>query len=897
MGGGALDWRWEVRVVTAPISLSYLFAHPETASVSVGHPVLLLLLLAIPTFLLLARSGIGRHRTALLCRVSAYTLVVLALAGVALSARLPTDRLSVVAAVDRSESIDAEGRQWQQRYIDQVAAALAPDDELGVVVFGKDARVTRPPGRPDTADLEAAPVSASATDIGSGLRTAMALFPPDSERRLLLLSDGNETRGSAAAQMARAARANVTIYPAVPPHNRMADVSVEKLAVAPLIAEGSVFPIRVILRNQGKARPVELSLLIDGEPVGRESITLQPGLNAVEIPYRMRGPGSHRLRAQILAVGDVIPGNNYRDTTLMIGGKSRVLLVTTQPRSPLANILQRKDFSVTTASPTDLPTQVDGLLGYHCVIFEDVTAASVNARRLEALERYVKDFGGGFIVAAGERTYGDSGFKKTAFERMMPITLEPRRPPRAEREPLALFIIIDRSNSMGYHITKRTMRSEDESKLAYAKRAALAVVRQLKDTDMVGLIVFDSQPFEVSALRPLKENRATLLEDIPRLQPGGGTDFYDALESARAQLVGSRVGTKHAILLTDGDTNRGAADHYPLIAALAKGDISVTTIRIGDDAVNLSLLTDISSRTGGQFYHVENVETLPELLLKDTTQALAQAPRRDETYAPRVGGVSQALRGIKPNEFPDLNGYAYARIKPGADMMLYVLARDKKDPLLAAWQYGLGRVVTFTASLDDDAETWVGWEGFGKLWSQVVHWAVREQTAWDYALAARRADGQATLTLHSFEDGDDDVLMARVFPGFDQPFDVPFVPQAPREFVARLPMLPGGRYPLTITKRSGNREAGQRTDLFTMPDEDEEPQEEYEADQPNLPLLNQLAVGTGGAVDAPIRTIVARKPGTRRSEHPLDWLFIPAAMGLFLADVGLRRLSPAPQAA
>ena len=139
--------------------------------------------------------------------------------------------------------------------------------------------------------------------------------------------------------------------------------------------------------------------------------------------------------------------------------------------------------------------------------------------------------------------------------------------------------------------------------------------------------------------------------------------------------------------------------------------------------------------------------------------------------------------------------------------------------------------------------------------------------------------------------------MARVFPGLDQPFDVPFVPQAPREFVAHLPVLPGGRYPLTITKRSGNREAGQRTELITMPDQDEEPQEEFEADQPNLPLLNQLAVGTGGTVDAPIRTIVGRKPGTRRSEHPLDWLFIPAAMVLFLADVGLRRLSAAPQSA
>ena len=877
------------------MSLAYLFAHPETVSVTLRHPSVLLLLLGIPIFLVLARTALARQWTAVLCRSGAYTLVVFALSGLALTARLPSDRLSVIAAVDRSESIDTEGRHWQQRYLDQLAAALAPGDELGIVVFGKDAHVVQPPGPPATINLDAQSVPATATDIGNALQTAMALFPPDTERRVVLLSDGNETRGNSIAQLARAARANVTIYAAVPPHIRADDVSVEKLAVAPLVAEGSVFPVRVILRNQAKARPVALSLLIDGEPVGSESITLQPGLNAVEIPYRMTGPGSHRLRAQVHAAGDAITGNNYREATLMIGGKSRVLLVTPQPRSSLANVLQRKDFTVTTVSPGEFPAQIDGLLGYHCVVFEDVTAASLNTRRLDVLERYVKDFGGGFIVAAGERTYGDTGFKKTALERILPVTLEPRRPPRAEREPLALFILIDRSNSMGYHIRNRLERSDDQSKLSYAKRAALAVVNQLKDTDLVGLIAFDSQPFEVAPLQTLKDNRALLDEDIPRLQPGGGTDFYDALESARAQLVDSRIGTKHVMLLTDGDTNRGAADHYPLIAALAKADISVTTLRIGDDTVNLSLLNDISSRTGGQFYHVENVETLPELMLKDTSQALAQAPKRDETYAPRIGGVSQALRGIKPNDLPDLNGYAYSRPKPGADVMLYVLARDKKDPVLAAWQYGLGRVVAFTASLDDDAETWVGWDGLGKLWSQVVHWVVREQTPWDYALGVRRADGHATLTLHSFDDEADGVLVARVFPGLDQPFDVPFVPQAPREFVARLPAMPGGRYPLTITKRSGNREAGQRTELITMPDSDEEPQEEFEADQPNLPLLNHLSAGTGGAVDAPIRTIVGRKPGTRRSSHPLDWLFIPAAMLLFLTDVGLRRLRRQPQ--
>jgi len=875
--------------VSAPPSLTYLLAHPETLALSVRHPTALLLLLLVPLLVRWARPELPRRRLTIALRAAAFTLLVVTLAGVTPSARVPNDRLSVVVAVDVSQSIDADGRKWEARSLDELARALAPGDELAVVAFAADAAVVRAPGTPALADLGQVKLPETATDIGRALDTAMALFPADAERRLLLLSDGNETRGSALSKVARAQHSHVTIYAAVPPHAAGLDVAIEKLAVAPLVAEGSVFPVRVILRNQANARPATLSLSVDGERLGEEQITLQSGLNAVEIPYRMNGPGAHVLRAHVSAAGDVVPGNDYREAAVMVGGKSRVLLVTARAGSPLATVLARKDVSVTAVTPVEFPAQLEALLGYNCIIFEDVPANTFTARKLEALERYIKEFGGGLIVAGGETTYGDAGFKKTAVERVLPVTLEPRRPPRAEREPLALFILIDRSNSMGYHIKNRLERSETESKMAYARRAALAVVQQLKDTDMVGLIAFDSLPLEVSTLRPLKENRTLLEDDIPRLQPSGGTDFYDALDTARRQLIESRVNTMHIILLTDGDTNRGAADHYPLMDAIAKAGISVTTIRIGDDTVNLTLLNDISSRTGGQFYHVENVETLPELLLKDTSQAVAQAPRHEASYVPRLAATSQMLRGIKASDLPVLSGYAYARPKSGADVLLYVTARDKKDPVLAAWQYGLGRVVAFTAS-PDDAASWVGWEGFGKFWSQLVHWAVREQTPWDYALEVHRADGQASLALHTFGDIDDGVLIARLFVNTDKPQDLPLVPRAPREFTARLPALPAGRYPLTITTRLDSRDVHQRTEMITIPAADEEPQEEFEADRPNLALLQALTQPTGGAVDAPVRDIVGRKPGTRRIDHPLDWLLIPAAMLLFLAEVAVRRL-------
>ena len=159
------------------------------------------------------------------------------------------------------------------------------------------------------------PITTSATDIGQGLETAMALFAPDAEHRLLLISDGNETRGNSLAKIARAQRSGVNVYAAVPPHVSAADLAVEKVAVAPLVAEGSVFPMRVVLRNSGGARSAILSLFVDGEPAGNQSLTLQPGLNAVEIPYRLSAAGTHRLRVQASAAGDPIPGNDYREVS------------------------------------------------------------------------------------------------------------------------------------------------------------------------------------------------------------------------------------------------------------------------------------------------------------------------------------------------------------------------------------------------------------------------------------------------------------------------------------------------------------------------------------------------------------------------------------------------------
>ncbi len=868
--------------------LSYLLAHPDTLSLTFSAPLLLLGLAALPLFLWRERATIDARLRWL--RASAWTLIVLAAAGAALSAYVPHQQLAVVALVDHSASIDEEGRRWQQRYVNELAAALAPDDELAIVGFSGEAQVLQPPAAPIAVDMSADPIGAS-TDIGTALDTALALFPPDSERRLVLLTDGNDTRGRVDAAAARAASAGVKIYAAVPPHQGGPDAAVEKLALPVLVPEETVFPVRVVVRNYGVSTRGTVTLSVDSKSIGKEAVDLAPGLNSIEIPYRMQGAGSHRIRAEILVDGDVVAANNSRETTLMVGTKPRVLVIADHQRSALSTILQRKDLDVVVVAPGSAPGRVEDLLPYHCVVLDDVAAAAIGAPRLAAIERYVRDFGGGFILVGGTRTYGDPGFKKTALERLLPVTLEARKPPRAERPPLSLMLLLDRSNSMGWHVHREAERSETESKLAYAKRAALAVVQQLKDSDNVGLIAFDVQPYEIAALRPLKQNRAVLEKTIPLLHPDGGTDFLEALEMARRELVAQRSGLAHIILLTDGATNRAAAEHDVVIAELAGAGITATSIRIGAEAEGVELQRALAQKTGGQFYHIDDATMLPQLLLKDTSRALAQAPREDARYSPRLVAASQALRGLRATAFPDVQGYALAHPKDGAEVLLQLTAGDSKDPLLASWQYGLGRVVAFTASLDDDAETWIGWDGFGKFWSQIVHWALRDQAPWEQAIEVDEDAAGLSLTVRTFGDTSATPVVARLLVDPAHPIDLALTATGLRTFSSPLPPLHGGRFPLIVITRGDAGTPAQTTTFVTIPERGSQTMAaEYAVRAPNLALLNQITSSTGGAVDEPLRNVVARGNGTKRIDYPLDWWLVPAAMVLFLVEIALRRL-------
>lgn len=869
------------------VSLSYLLAHPTSIGVALERPALVVALAAIAFFLRSPVPDAG-HLVARL-RATAFALAVAAAAGLSLTTSLPADQLSLVAAVDGSGSIDDEALEWAADYLHAVESSLAPGDQLALVTFAESPEIRASSASGESLASIDRPERISATDIGAAIDQALALYPHEMQKALLLISDGNETVGNSRDRIETLRALSVRVDAIAPPRGEGPDIRVARLAAPTVVAPEKPVPLRIAIHNASGRRPAVLNLYLDDLISDSLPVDLHAGLNRFDLLLEVREPGGHVVRGEIVVEGETRLQDNSRETTIYVREPTTVVLASSRNYSPIAEVLSARGLKVTKIAPADLPRSADGYESTHLVVMEDVRGRQVSRAAADALEEFVRNRGGGLVFAGDGNTFGDRDLRGTPIESMLPVTLEPHRPRPGKRDPLALFLVIDRSNSMGFNSRIGTLR--DGEKLRYAIKAGMAVVKQLKDHDSVGVIAFDARPHEIAPLRPLKVNRSKLLDALPRIVESGGTDFYDALASAGEQLAQSRMPRKHVVLLTDGDTNRaGRGEYRELIAKLASAGISVTTIRIGDNTVNLKLLQDISEGTGGSFHHVEDAQMLPDLMLRDTSRALSKLTPRKEQYLPAFAGRHQMLTGTNEGEIPPLDDYAFSKPKPNSETLLQVARSDRKDPILSVWRYGLGRVAAFTTSPSVGAETWPAWSGFARFWSQMASWAARSESEEDFAVEAIRHRASTRLVATTFERAGSTTSVSGRLDIGDRFLDLELSGVEPGRFEGTTIALPAGRYPLRIRRRSGGavREADT---IVAIPTRLQEEVEEYDHSGDNIELMRELTLRTGGTFAPSVKDVTDRPTGTRTVSHSLAGFLIPLATILFFADIALRRVA------
>ena len=844
-----------------------------------------LLLTFIPHLAARRRIGARRRRAALAVRTILLSALVLALAGFQLV--LPVDRLATVFVVDLSDSVGSTGREDALAFLRETLKVMPKEDQAGIVAFGKDALVERLPEDLREIDgLRSTPLKA-ATDIGAALRLASALFPDTAQKRIVLISDGNDTTGRGQREAALAAARGIQVETRVIGLVDREEVLVERLTTPSTARLGEEIEAIADI-SSSIAQPATVRLYADGALVATERVDLKAGANRVVFRIKPSEAGFHTFRAVVEAAGDTFSQNNRADSNTIVKGEPRILVLAgNQPvAAELVAALKTEGQNVDSIVPEALPTDFASLLNYDSVVVVDVPRLRFTDKQLQTLQTYVRDLGRGLVMVGGPQAFGAGGYTKTPMEEALPVDMGVRN--RQKEPDIALVVVIDKSGSMdACHCNSFNGGRGGGGQLAgvrkvdIGKEAILRAAAALSARDELGVVAFDDAAHWVVQTRPLGDI-TDLQGDIAGIQPLGTTNIFSGLDQAVGSLEKATATRRHIILLTDGWSRSGQYDD--IIKRMKAAGITLSTVGAGGGAN--PFLEQLAKQGGGRFYAAANPASIPDIFLKETQQVAGQQII-EEKFFPIRAGSSPILRGIDSG-FPQLLGYNGTTIKSAAQL---VLVSPRDDPLLAQWQYGLGRSVAWTSdSTGRWAKNWIGWSGFAKFFSQLVGWTFPGEETGGIEASFEALGGKTRLHVQSVEsDGSprDFYRTMAVVVGPDLvPREVALDQVAPGVYEKDLGEIDSGAYAVRISQtRPGAAALGRTVGLV------EPVAAEYRLLGVNLPFLAALRAATGGReITLPADPWVHDLRLTSSFTELWPWLLILALL-LWPIDVALRRVS------
>ncbi len=871
--------------------------------VEFAHPWYFLLLLLLPVFVLLGRRAFSamcpmRRWSVIVLRVMVVLLVIVALADPVWVRR--TDEQTVVFALDQSDSIDG---QLQSDAIDFMKAASkemrSGKDLVASVGFAGRPSVWQLPSQELNADRLPEVADSHQTDIASALRLCLGMFPAQSSRRLVLVSDGNENKDVSAEMAQSYAALGIPIDVLPLRHSYPAEIMVDRLSAPVTANPDEIVELQLFVQSQ-RGASARLSLYHNGQPMATEGeaggdvgVRLRAGMNRFTIPVKLSASGVHSFEAALRPgdkSGDKYAVNNQGKAFTIVGSAERVILVAgafaeeheREEVDLLVRALQEGGIEVEELAIEDLPNDATGLADCSTIILSNVSALALGEKVQWMLASFVHEQGGGLIVIGGDRSFSVGGYGQSPLEQVLPV--------ETDRDRLALLslgmvIVIDRSGSM------------NGEKLMMAKRAAIGAVNLLSVEDQIGVIAFNAIPDWVVPMRAA-DNRSAIARNVSTITCGGGTNLYPALEEAYQALLVLGTNLRHVIVLTDGQSIPG--EFAKLADECGRSGITISTIAVGADADRL-LLEKIAHLSHGRSYVAQSARPLPQIFVHETVLA-SRSGLFEKTFKPLLSpSVGERIMvGFSAEDIPPLGGYVITAAKPSAVTPLVRLTEDGSDPVLAYWQAGLGRTVAFTSGLWLRwGVQWASWSGFGKLWTQAVRYAGRTGNPSELFVETSIKDGRVRVTVSAAHLSKESQLSLELAGQVIRPdystSSLLLERTSLGTFEATFPADMRGTYMVNLAyahERGDERVSGSVRSGVAV-----SYSAEYASTSEDESTLVELARRTGGRILDFARPEAVFEPWSIRPllvRRPCWDLIIQLILPLFLLDVAIRRLAISP---
>ncbi|MDE5867987.1 MAG: VWA domain-containing protein, partial [Anaeroplasmataceae bacterium] len=285
------------------------------SNINFNHPLWLwfalpmAVLILVPFFIAIKKGSFSfKNITSLVLHLIICVFVTLVLAGMTLEIVITETNVYVVADVSYSSH---EMLEKEDSYIADLSKNLPKNSKMGLVCFGKDSELVTEVGD-KMKSVSTSSVDTSETNIAGALEYTATLFDQSVIKRIVLITDGKETRKSGIVSVIAALEKQDIYVDAIFLDNNIPEgrqeVQINSIDYSPSTFKDKQEEVYTLIQS---TVDTEATLkLIKGDTSTQKKINLNKGLNTVSMALDTSLAGTFDYQLEIETSNDTSPFNN-----------------------------------------------------------------------------------------------------------------------------------------------------------------------------------------------------------------------------------------------------------------------------------------------------------------------------------------------------------------------------------------------------------------------------------------------------------------------------------------------------------------------------------------------------------------------------------------------------------
>lgn len=579
-------------------------------------------------------------------------------------------------------------------YIKDLEENSPRNSKIGVITFGKDYELLVEPGE-RLVSVKESKVDDSATNIVEALEYCATLFEDNVIKRIVIISDGEETKDSNIVSVVQEIASDDVYIDAIYLNSNIDDddkeVQINSVDYTKSVYLDNVEYAYAIVQSSYETKAI-LNLYHNDELYDQLAINLNKGYNSFTFKLNTSISGVNKYKLTVEAQDDYSVNNNTYLFSQEVSDRVKMLFISSSnAEKAKAEELYGANCDIDFYTVTDrsIPTSIEDLVKYDEFVISNIDIRNIQnySEFVVNIDTLVSQFGKSLITFGNTYIQNNEGDETLdALSNMLPVKFG-----KSDQSDKVVAILLDISRSM-----------EQLGKFEIAKETACTILDNLDDEVNVIVTAFFGEVGTVYPVVKAKE-RETIKTQIRNLEAYQGTFLGSGLEYTYDLLSNLTYNKKEMLLISDGLPYGEQAEKAVFLAQKMAGkNIILSTINTVTTG-GIELMTQLASLGRGYYYYIEELKDVKELVLNDVLNSLNEVVLEGSSSPVSIALTKDKLvEGVV--ELPSVNGLYNNQKKPSAKVVLEATYTDITSteyvvPLYAYWSYGNGIVSSYASTL------------------------------------------------------------------------------------------------------------------------------------------------------------------------------------------------------